>query len=309
MGQLRDRMIRDMELRRLAPGTQKAYLHAVTGLARYYNQSPDTLEDVKVQDYVLDMIKNQKLAWSTCDTRVAGLSFLYTVTLNRKSTRLSIPPRKTAKRLPEILSAEELKRLFDGTVNLKHHALLCLTYSAGLRVSEVVCLKSGDIDSNRMMLRVEQGKGNKDRYTILSRRVLDELRAYWKKYRPQLWLFPGPDPSRHIDRNTAYRVFVQAKARVGIKKSGGIHMLRHSFATHLLEAGVDVRTIQLLMGHKSILMTMRYLQVTHKKLGSTQSPLDLLDIPDNRRFQPLQATVEYNVTGAGREPDHVLRPC
>ena len=163
--------------------------------------------------------------------------------------RLSLPPRKTAKHLPEILSEEELKRIFDTATNLKHRALLMTSYASGLRVSEVVRLKVTDIDSQRMMIRVEQGKGNKDRYTILSRRLLEELRTYWKKYRPTLWLFPGYDPNFPMDRGRASRIFSLALSRAEIHKGRGIHTLRHCFATHLLEAGVDVRTIHLLMGH------------------------------------------------------------
>lgn len=285
MTQLREKMVRDMQLRRLSDNTQRVYTHAVFALARRYMKSPDQLSDEQVQDYVLYMLNERKLAWSTCDTNVAGLQFFYGVTLGRNSMRLAIPPRKSEKRLPEILSAEEIDSLFAATNNIKHRVLLQAAYSAGLRVSELVRLKITDIDSDRMMIRVDQGKGNKDRYTLLSPRLLQDLRHYWRKHRPALWLFPGKKPGLPLSRFSASEVFRAAKEKVGIHKVGGIHSLRHAFATHLLEAGVDARTIQILMGHKSILSTMRYLQVTRKKLGSTQSPLDLLAIPGPQRFQ------------------------
>jgi site-specific recombinase XerD len=199
--------------------------------------------------------------------------------------RLALPPRKSEKRLPEILSAEEVGSLLAAANNLKHRVLLQAAYSAGLRVSELVHLKITDIDSDRMMIRVDQGKGHKDRYTLLSPRLLQDLRDYWRKYRPSSWLFPGQNPDRPLDRSSASKVFDAAKEKAGIHKVGGIHSLRHAFATHLLEAGVDARTIQILMGHRSILSTMRYLQVTRKKLGTTQSPLDLLAIPDLAKFR------------------------
>lgn len=285
MSQLRDRMVRDMQLRRLSDNTQRIYTHAVFSLAKHYMTSPDQLSERQVQDYVLHMLNERKLAWSTCDTNVAALQFFYGVTMGRNSMRLALPPRKSEKRLPEILSAEEVGAIFAAANNLKHRALLETAYSAGLRVSELVHLKIADLDSDRMMIRVEQGKGNKDRYTLLSPRLLQELREYWRKHRPEIWLFAGHDPKLPYSRFSAACVFADAKEKAGIHKVGGIHSLRHAFATHLLEAGVDARTIQILMGHKSILSTMRYLQVTRKKLGNTRSPLDLLAIPDPKRFQ------------------------
>lgn len=285
MTTLREKMVRDMQLRRLSDNTQRVYTHAVFALAKYYMQAPDRLTVRQVQDYVLYMLNERKLSWSTCDTNVAGLQFFYGVTLRRNSMRLALPPRKSEKRLPEILSAEEITRLFAAAHNLKHRVLLETAYSAGLRASELVRLKLTDIDSDRMLIRVGQGKGNKDRYTLLSPCVLRHLRDYWRKYRPSLWLFQGQKPDRPLDRVSASKVFIAAKEEAGIHKTGGIHSLRHAFATHLLEAGVDARTIQLLMGHKSILSTMRYLQVTRKKLGNTQSPLDLLTIPGPGQFR------------------------
>ena len=169
--------------------------------------------------------------------------------------------------------------------NLKHELMLMTTYAGGFRVSEVVRLKPDHIDSDRMMIRVDDGKGQKDRFTILSERLLVELRLYWKKCRPLSYFFHGQYLNRPMDRSAAYHIYEKAKDKAGIKKGGGIHALRHAFATHLLEAGVDPRTIQVLMGHRSLSSTMRYMKVTRKKLLSTKSPLDLLDIPDDKKCE------------------------
>ena len=225
----------------------------------------------------------RKLSWSTCNIVVNGLRFFYTQTLGYESTRFKIPPRKGQKQLPEILSTEELELLFASAATLKHRALLMATYAAGLRVSEVVRLKLTAIDSKRMMIRIQQGKGNKDRYSILSEKLLRELRLYYRMYRPELWLFPCRRGDKPLHIATAQKMYYHAKDKAGIKKGKGIHTLRHCFATHLLEAGEDLPTIQKLMGHTSIKTTMVYLQVTAKKLSSVKSPLDLLSIQENQQ--------------------------
>lgn len=284
MRPLRQKMINDMKLRRFAPKTQEAYVSAVAGLAKYYKQSPDLLDKEKIQGYLLHLMEERRLAWSTCNVAVSGLRFFYTQTLGIDSMRLGIPPMRTQAKLPEILSAEEIERLFKCAFNLKHRAVLMITYAAGLRVSEVVNLRLADVDSGRMTIRVCQGKGNKDRYTILSSRLLTELRTYYREYKPRLWLFHGTYNDRQMHIGTAQTIYYNAKERAGITKKGGIHTLRHCFATHLLEAGVDLRTIQSLMGHASIMTTMGYLRVTRKKLSETKSPLDLIETPDIRRL-------------------------
>jgi site-specific recombinase XerD len=284
MGILRDRMIRDMQLRRFSGATQGAYLREVALLVKHFQQPPDRIDQHMLQDYILYLLTERQLASSSVNVATAALRFFYTVTLNRQDLALAIPPRKTPRHLPQVLSGVELQRLFD-VENPKHRVLLMTTYAAGLRVSEVVRLRVTDIDSHRMMIRVEGGKGEKDRYTILSPRLLQELRTYWQIQRPPQWLFPGPKSGSPITPRTAQEVFTRAKTRAAISKAGGIHLLRHSFATHLLEAGVDLRTIQLLMGHSSIGSTVRYLQLTRKTLDSAQSPLDLLDLPAVKRFQ------------------------
>jgi integrase/recombinase XerD len=284
MNPLREKMINDMKLRRFAPNTQEAYMSAVAGLAKHYKKSPDMLGKEQIQAYLLHLMDDQQRSWGTCNVVVSALRFFYTQTLGLDSMHLGIPPMKTQTKLPEVLSIEEITRVFLCTQNLKHRAILMTTYAAGLRVSELVNLKIADIDSGRMMIRVRQGKGNKDRYTILSNRLLLELRTYWRKYRPGFWLFPGPFPDKPMSRHGAERIYYAAKERAGITKEGCIHILRHCFATHLLEAGVDLRTIQLLMGHSSITTTTRYLRISSKKLSATNSPLDLIEIPTDRRL-------------------------
>lgn len=284
MKPLRQKMIDDMQLRRFAQKTQDAYVSAVAALAKYYKQSPDLLDKEKIQKYLLHLMEERHLAWSTCNVAVAGMRFFYTQTLGRDSMHLGIPPMKSQTKLPEIFSFEEIERLLKCASNPKNRALLMTTYGAGLRVGEVVNLKLSDIDSSRRTIRVSQGKGNKDRYTILSSRLLTELRAYYREYKPPLWLFYGSYTGEQISIGTAQTLYYSAKERAGITKKGGIHTLRHCFATHLLEAGVDLRTIQSLMGHASIITTMGYLRVTSKKLAATKSPLDLIETPDIRRL-------------------------
>lgn len=276
VSQLRNQMIRDMQLRKFAPGTQKTYLNAVKGLANYHHCSPDTLSSRQIEDYILYLFNERKMATGSCYSIFTGLRFFYTITLGRDSSTVPIPPTKKISTLPEILSIVEVERLFSVTHNPKHRVMLMAAYGGGLRVSELVKLKVTDIHSDRMMIRVDQGKGNKDRYTLLPKRLLEELRSYWNIKKPQLWLFPGQPKDRALSCRMAQKIYHIAIKKAGIKRQGGIHTLRHCFATHLLETGENIRTIQLLMGHRSIITTTRYLQVTSKSLQGTQSPLDLL---------------------------------
>jgi site-specific recombinase XerD len=278
MTTLRQKMIRDMQLRNFSPATQKNYINSVSGLAKHYNRSPDRIRPVEIQDYIVYLLTVRKIAVGSCHTFITGLRFFYTVTLEQDPSRAPIPPIKYVRRLPDIHSGKELEKLFAAERNIKHRVMLMTAYGGGLRASEIVHLKITDIHSDRMMIRVEQGKGRKDRYTLLSKRLLEELRHYWKIKQPEPWLFPGYS-NRPLTREMAYHIYAKAAQKAGIKRKGGIHILRHCFATHLLEAGVDLRTIQLLMGHSSIRSTVRYLQVTSKTLQGTRSPLDLLAIP------------------------------
>jgi site-specific recombinase XerD len=280
MGALRKQMDGDLVVRGMSVRTREAYLRAVADLAKYYGRRPDRVSEQEVQDYLVYLIEERKLAWSSCNVAVHGLKFFYRVTLKRSQAEFNIPRARQPKRLPEILSREEVAALIEKTGHLKHRMLLMTAYGAGLRVNELCHLKVRHIDSARMTIRVEQGKGAKDRYTLLSPRLLEELRGYWVAQRPKEWLFPGQNDAEPISDTSVQKLFYRAKARAGIVKHGGIHALRHAFATHLLETGVDVHTIQRLLGHSQISSTLRYFHLARKHLAKTPSPLDLLEIPD-----------------------------
>ena len=277
MTALRMRMDNDMLVRGMAERTRETYLAAVARLARHYRRSPDQLSPQEVQAYLVHMLREEQLAWSTCNIAVHAFRFLYHTTLGRPAPAFTIPGPKQPKKLPVILSSEEVRRVIEGTVTRKQRALLATTYAAGLRVSEVVRLKLGDIDAQRMSLRIEQGKGAKDRDTLLSPRLLEELRAYWRQYRPARWLFPARGGKGPMDPSTAQKLYYAAKLRAGITKRGGIHALRHAFATHLLEAGTDLHTIQRLLGHGHLGTTMRYFHLAQRTVLKTLSPLEWLD--------------------------------
>jgi integrase/recombinase XerD len=277
MTPLRKRMIRELELQRKAPGTVSGYVKDIEELALYYGRSPDKITREEIRSYLHYLIVDKKLSYSSCNHKIVAINFFNREILGRKMD-LQVPMKKN-ERLPEPLSREEVTRLILTAKNLKHRVLMMTAYSAGLRVSELVRLRPDDINSQRMIIRVVQGKGRKDRYTLLSERLLSELRSYWRQYRPEKWLFVSQVIGNHLPRETAARAFYQMKKRAGIVHGHGIHTLRHSFATHLLEAGVDLRTIQILLGHKSFSTTLKYLHVTKKRIQETQSPLDLLRLP------------------------------
>lgn len=279
MGALRKQMDADLVVRGMSERTREAYLGAVAGLAKYYGRRPDRVSEAEVQKYLLHLIEERGLAWSSCNIVTQGLKFFYRVTLKKTQAQFVIPRARTPQKLPQILSREEVAALIERTANLKHRAILMTAYGAGLRLNEICHLKVTDIDSDRMTIRVEQGKGAKDRYTLLSPRLLAELRRYWMTHRPAQWLFTRRDRSRPISDATVHRIYHAAKTRAGIAKDGGIHSLRHAFATHLLEAGVDIHTIQRLMGHGHISSTLRYFHLAHKHLAETPSPLELLQAP------------------------------
>jgi integrase/recombinase XerD len=279
MTPLRKRMIRELELQRKAPGTVSGYVKDIEELALYYGRSPDKITREEIRSYLHYLIVDKKLSYSSCNHKIVAINFFNREILGRKMD-LQVPMKKN-ERLPEPLSREEVTRLILTAKNLKHRVLMMTAYSAGLRVSELVRLRPDDINSQRMIIRVVQGKGRKDRYTLLSERLLSELRSYWRQYRPEKWLFVSQVIGNHLPRETAARAFYQMKKRAGIVHGHGIHTLRHSFATHLLEAGVDLRTIQILLGHKSFSTTLKYLHVTNKRIQETQSPLDLLRLPQS----------------------------
>jgi len=271
-------MIEEMKLRNFSPRTEQSYVAAMVGLVKYYRQPPDQLTQDEIRSYLLHL-KERGLSPSSRNVAISGMKFFYHQILGWNEQQLFLPPRKRSWRLPEVLSQKEVEHLLLAAVKLRDRCLLMTAYATGLRVSELVRLKVSDIDSARMMVRVEQGKGRKDRYTILSQRLLSELRAYWQEHRSKSWLFPnrkgGP-----LSIDYAQRIYNLAKLKAGIQKGHGIHTLRHCFATHLLEAGVDLVTIKTLLGHNSLQSTQRYLQIRQPRLTCMANPLELLRFPD-----------------------------
>jgi integrase/recombinase XerD len=281
MTPLREKMIRELQLRRKSPRTVEAYVAAVAQLAGHYRRRPDGISVEEVRDFLHYLITQRKVAFSTCNQRLAGIRFFYREVLGQREFCLRVPAKRSG-RLPEPLSRGEIAKLLDAASNLRHRVLLMTAYGGGLRVSELVHLRPGDIHSERMLIRVNQGKGHKDRYTLLSPRLLEELRVYWRQYRPQPWLFLAKDGGSPLPVATALGVFSRAKRRAGVRHGRGIHCLRHSFATHLMEAGVPLPVIQRLLGHACLSTTAKYLHVTSQHLGGVRSPLDLLRLPEDK---------------------------
>jgi len=273
-------MLEDMEIRNLSHNTQLSYLQQVSSFARYFQRSPETLGPEEIRAYQVHLTTERKLAPGSLCIIASALRFLYKVTLKREWVEAEIPLPKKPFKLPVILSREEIARFFESIASRKHRTILMTAYAAGLRISEVTRLKITDVDSQRMMLRVEQGKGQKDRYVMLSPQLLEILRAYWQAGRPKQWLFPGDILGRPISTNAVQQACQKAHRVCGIKKPITPHSLRHGFATHLLEAGTDVRKIQLLMGHRSLATTARYLKVATTTVCATTSPFDLLPRPE-----------------------------
>jgi site-specific recombinase XerD len=272
-------MIEDMRLRNLTPATQRNYLHYVTEFAEYFNLSPAKLDAEAIHQFLVHEVEERKLSPETVNQSISALKFLYLTTLEMPWTTEYFPRVKRPSRLPVVLSYEEILLFFDHVTGLKNRAALMTCYGAGLRVSETVALKISDIDSQRMLLRVEQGKGQKDRYAMLSERLLQVLRRYWLVFRPQYYLFPSWRENRHICASSLQLACREAAARSGLRKKVTVHTLRHSFATHLLENGTDLRVIQVLLGHNQIDTTARYTRVSPQVVAATVSPLDRLDRP------------------------------
>ncbi len=279
MSALRDRMIRDMTVRGFSPRTHEAYIRQVVGLARHYRRAPDQLSADEVQAYLAYLFQARKRSWSTCAQAAHAFRFLYHVTLGHERAQFHVPAPRQPQKLPEILSREEVWRLLNACTRVRDRLLLATTYAAGLRVSEVVQLKVSDLDADRMTVRIAQGKGAIDRYVPLSPRVLKEWRAFWQSSPPRHWLFPNRAGTRPIDITVAQKVYTLTKLRAGIHKQGGIHALRHAFATHLLEAGRDVHTVQRLLGHRYVTSTVRYFHLSQGRVLATPSPLDLPEPP------------------------------
>ncbi len=276
MSELRNKMKTELELRGYSPTTIKHYIENVSRFAKHFNQSPELLGEDQIREYLHYCIMEKHLSEGTVNYINSSLKFFYTKTLKRNWNSDMFPRMKEGKKLPVVLSKSEVKAILDATDNLKHKAILTTIYGAGLRISEAAKLKGLDIDSNNMQIVIRQGKGKKDRYSLLSKTNLNLLRDYWKRYHPKDYLFSGKNAANHISVRTIQKTFDQALAKAGIKKDATVHTLRHSFATHLLEAGTDICHIQRLLGHTSIKTTTIYLHLRRLDLLSIKSPLETL---------------------------------
>ncbi len=264
-----------MELKNLSYRTQETYLGAVKGITKFYGKSPDQLTQVEVEDYFLHLKKSGR-GDSTRNVVFCALRLLFENVLPDCDIVLNFTNTRRPKFLPEVLSKQEVQNIICAPDNIKHRVILMTAYSAGLRVSEIANLKIEHINSARMQIRVYQGKGRKDRDTLLSKTLIEQLRIYYAAYRPQVWLFCSKKTGRQMSIKSIQTIYNNAKRKAGIKRGRGIHTLRHCFATHLLESGCDLRRIQLLMGHRSLSTTMVYLHVSKVGLASITSPLDTM---------------------------------
>ncbi len=279
MGAFRDRMEEDLRLRGYSPSTIRCYLGRVKHFVAYFMRPPDQLTPEDIRQYQLYLTDDLGASWSVFNQAVCALRFLFCVSLGKNWAVKALPYRRPSKRLPVVLSRLEVRHLLDHVVNLKHRALLTVGYATGLRISEVLHLRVADIDSQRMTVRVEQGKGRKDRYVMLSPKLLELLREYTAQYRPEFWLFPGGRPGQPLSRESVGKVMRRVRQQAGLNKLATFHSLRHAFATHLLEAGTNIRTVQVLLGHRSLASTQVYTHVSPHYLTATRSPLDLLPGP------------------------------
>jgi integrase/recombinase XerD len=276
MSTLRQRMREDMRIRNLSERTQDCYIGHVAQFARHFGRSPEELEAEHVRKYQLYLVEEKRASWSRFNQAVCALRFLYRVTLGREWAVEQIPYAKREKKLPSVLSVDEVRRLLGAVRNEKHRVLMMTIYGAGLRLSEAIRLRVTDVDSERMVLHVHGGKGQKDRMVPLSPRLLEQLRRYWKRARPGTYLFPGAKENTGLHPTAVQRAFQSARWAAGLRKRASVHTLRHSYATHLLESGTDLRKIQTWLGHGSLNTTAVYL---HVGVGgsSGKSPLDALE--------------------------------
>lgn len=274
---LRRRMIDDMTIRNLSPATQRSYLHAVTKFSRYFGRSPDRLGLEDVRAFQVHLVSSG-LSWPALNQTVCALRFFFGVTLGHAEIPERIAYARTPAKLPTILNGDEIVRFLEAVPSLRTRTALTTAYAAGLRASEAVHLKVRNIDGERGIIRVEHGKGGKDRDVMLSAQLLAILRVYWRLARPEVWLFPGRDETKPIDVQVLHSACRSACAAAGIDKRVTVHTLRHSFATHLLESGTDIRIIQVLLGHNNLSTTARYTKVSNTLIRSTTSPLDRLTL-------------------------------
>ena len=310
MSPLRRRMIEDMTIRNLSPATQRSYLHAVSRFSQYFGRSPDRLGLEDVRAYQVHLA-SKGVAWGSLNQVVCALRFFYGVTLGRETIPERIVYARAPRKLPTVLGGDEIVRFLESVSSLKARVALTTAYAAGLRVSEVAALKVSDIDSSRMVMRIAHGKGGKERYAMLSAPPLGILRSYWRLARPPLYLFSGRAPDKPIEPTVLHAACRSATAAAGLDKRVSVHVLRHSFATHLLESGVDIRIIQVLLGHENLSTTARYTRVSTQVIGNTMSPLDRLSLnvtppvrggSGRRSNWPTPFAVTVKVTN-GRTPD------
>jgi integrase/recombinase XerD len=282
---IRKMMLDELQRRNYAQSTVRSYIKAIEDFARYFGKSPERLGPEHIRQYQVHLFRDRKLAAGTVEGRAAALRFLFVKTLHRPYLPDQIPFPKRARRLPTVLSPDEVALLIDSAKNLMHRAILMTLYATGLRRAELCRLKVADIDSGRMLIHVREGKGGRDRDVLLSDKLLETLREYWRWMKPKVWLFPGMVNNWRanvpIDTKVVWEAVRAAKERAGIIKRVSPHTLRHSFATHMLEAGADLRTIQVLLGHAKLADTTVYLHLSRRHLQAVASPLEALDLSNS----------------------------
>lgn len=285
MGKLCEKMTEDLQLREYSPKTCKEYVRCARVFVAYHRRPPEEMGEREIREFLLYLRLDKKLSTASCKMHVAAIKFLYDTTLARPEVIARIPWPKVEQTLPDILSGTEVERLFEAVESPKYRAVLMTTYGTGLRLQEVCKLEVGDIDSGRMLIHVRQGKGRRDRYVMLPERILLVLRRYWATERPaKPFLFPGREPDTCVSTSAVQDTVRAAAKKAGISKRVTPHVLRHTFATHLLELGTDVRVIQMLLGHRSVQTTMRYTRVTGQHIAGVQSPIDVLGTPKQRKI-------------------------
>ncbi|MCP3871387.1 MAG: tyrosine-type recombinase/integrase [Gammaproteobacteria bacterium] len=280
MTPLRETVLRQMRLRGFSPRTVDSYTHALEELARFFRQPLDELVCSRVQEFLDDLITVRKLAWATVNVYFSACRFLYEQVLEWPEQEFSIPPRGRSGKRPGVLSREEVQRVINAPKGVEHRALLAMTYGSGLRLSEVIRLKLGDIHRDRGLVFVRSGKGHQDRYTVLSTTALSVLEDHWRRHRPPRYFFFGRDLDKPMHSGTAQQIYYQALQRSGVRRVGGIHVLRHCFATHLIEAGVDIYLLKRWMGHRALSTTGRYIHISEERIRRVRSPLDMLHEPE-----------------------------
>lgn len=299
MKSLRMKFCEFMELKNLAPSTRENYLQAVIKLSAFYNLSPDLISQEEIFDYIL-FLKNQKmLTFSSCNVALSAFKCFYNQFLNNGTIALKVPSRKGPKKLPIVYSRQEVQKIIECTTQAKYRIIFMTAYGTGMRLKELVNLKVKDVDSKRMTLFVRHSKGGKDRYTLLPKSLLTELISYHKMFQPKEWLFYSCKPDQQLSVDSISKVFRESKKKAGLAKEGGLHTLRHCFATHLLEDHTDIRTVQHLLGHSDLSTTAVYLHVTNNLISKVRSPLDRITTDSAASTDPFASAADLK-----NEEDH-----